>query len=277
MNDIIRSAIDGGINWFDTAEIYGGGKAERSLAIALKAAGQKNGDVVVATKWFPIMRTARNISDTIDSRLRYLYDFDIDLYQVHFPYYWSSTSQIMNRMADLVKNGKIKSIGVSNFSTDLMCVAHKTLAERGLSLASNQVHYSLLNRRIERNGIIDLAKQLGITIIAYSPLESGLLSGKFHDNPQVFAQTPFWRRIRLKSQLEKCRSVINTLKEIAKAHNATPSQVALNWLINFHGETVVAIPGASKAEHVQDNAQAMHFKLASSEMDEIDKVTRHFR
>ena len=77
MNDIIRSAIDGGINWFDTAEIYGGGKAERSLAIALKAAGQKNGDVVVATKWFPIMRTARNISDTIDSRLRYLYGFDI--------------------------------------------------------------------------------------------------------------------------------------------------------------------------------------------------------
>ena len=71
--------------------------------------------------------------------------------------------------------------------------------------------------------------------------------------------------------------MINTLKEIAKAHNATPSQVALNWLINFHGETVVAIPGASKAEHVQDNAQAMHFKLASSEMDEIDKVTRHFR
>ena len=98
MNDIVGTAIAGGVNWFDTAEIYGGGSAERSLAIALKAKNQDNSDVVVATKWFPIMRTARNISKTIDSRLQCLDGFGIDLYQVHFPYYLSSTNHIMDQI-----------------------------------------------------------------------------------------------------------------------------------------------------------------------------------
>jgi aryl-alcohol dehydrogenase-like predicted oxidoreductase len=276
MNGIVKAAIDGNINWFDTAEIYANGDSERFLSRALKASGQTNSDVIIATKWFPLFRTAKNITKTINSRLECLDGYDIDLYQIHLPYSLSSTKQLMNQMAGLVEKGKIRSIGVSNYSADRMRRAHNFLAEHGLSLASNQVHYSLLNRRIETNGILDAAKELGITIIAYSPLESGLLTGNFHDSVNALNSRPFWRRVRLRAQLAKSRPVIDSLKEIAKSHNVTPVQVALNWLISFHGETVVAIPGASSPKQARDNAAAMNFTLSRAELDQIDQVTRKF-
>jgi aryl-alcohol dehydrogenase-like predicted oxidoreductase len=273
---IVKAALDGGINWFDTAEIYGQGSSERYLASALKDTNKSNTDVVIATKWFPLFRRASNIGKTIDTRLKCLGSYNIDLYQIHFPRSFSSTREIMNRMADLVEEGKIGSIGVSNYSAKKMRHAHDILAERGLPLASNQVHYSLLNRKIERNGILDTAKKLGITIIAYSPMESGLLSGKFHESSSAFSNTPFYRRISLKSKLEKSRQLIETLREIAIAYGVTPAQAALNWLINFHSETVVAIPGASAAKQAQENAQAMSFTLSPAELTQIDQVSRKF-
>lgn len=277
MNKIVQAALDGGINWFDTAEIYGLGRSEQSLAIALKAAGQANTDVVIATKWFPLFRTAGNISQTIDTRQRCLGGYNIDLYQIHLPYSLSSTKVIMNKMADLVEKGKIRAIGVSNYSAERMRQAHAILAERGLPLASNQVHYSLLNRSIESNVILDTAKELGVTIISYSPLESGLLSGKYHNDSNALHNTPLFRRARLKSQLEKSHKLIEALEEIAIAHDATPAQVALNWLINFHGETVVAIPGASTVNQARQNAAAMHLTLSATEMALIDELSRQFR
>jgi aryl-alcohol dehydrogenase-like predicted oxidoreductase len=277
MIQIVKTALDGGINWFDTAEIYGNGSSERSLANVLKALNQNNIDVVIATKWFPLFRTSGNISKTIDLRLQCLDGYNIDLYQVHFPYSFSSIREIMNKMADLVKTGKIRSIGVSNYSAEQMRHAHEVLADHGLPLASNQVHYSLLNRRIESNNILETGKQLGITIIAYSPLESGLLSGKFHNNSSSFSNAPFYRRVRLKSQLEKSRKLIETLKEIATVHSGTTAQVALNWLITFHDQAVVAIPGASTMKQAQDNAAAMNFTLSSAELAQIDHVSRKFQ
>jgi aryl-alcohol dehydrogenase-like predicted oxidoreductase len=277
MTGIVKAALDGGINWFDTAEIYGNGSSERYLANALKAVGKTNTDVVIATKWFPLFRTASNIGKTIDTRLKCLDGYNIDLYQIHFPNSFSSIRKLMNRMADLVEKGKIGVIGVSNYSAEKMRHAHEVLAERGLPLASNQVHYSLLNRKIESNGILDAAKKLGITIIAYSPLESGLLSGKLHDDSNALRNKPFYRRVRLKSQLKKSRQLIDTLREIAIAHSASPAQVALNWLINFHGEAIVAIPGASTAKQAQDNAHAMSFTLSSAELSQIDRLSRKFR
>ena len=183
----------------------------------------------------------------------------------------------MNQMAGLVEKGKIRSIGVSNYSATSMRQAYDILAELGLPLASNQVHYSLLNRKIESSGVLDTAKELGITIIAYSPLETGLLSGNFHDDSNFLKTKPFWRRFRLRSQLEKSRQVINTLREIANIHNITPAQVALNWLISFHGDTVVAIPGASTVKQVGENAVAMKSVLSTAEMDQIDRVSRKFQ
>lgn len=274
MNAIVRTAWEEGINWFDTAEMYGRGRSERGLANGLRAAGVADEEVVVATKWWPLFRTARNISRSIGDRLRYLDGYTIDLYQVHQPFSFSSPEAEMNAMADLVAAGKIRSVGVSNFSASSMRRAHKALADRGYPLASNQVQYSLLVRDIEHNGILETAKELGMTIIAWSPLASGLLTGKFHQNPELLARTPRFRRRNLQRQLQRTQPLIDLLAEIAPRYEATIAQVALNWLIHFHGDTVVVIPGASKDRHAAEAAGVMRFRLSDADMARIDEASR---
>ena len=282
MNEIVKTALDGGINWFDTAETYGGGKSEKNLANALHAAGMKNGDVIIATKWWPFPRRAKSIRKTIDKRLHYLDGFGIDCYQIHQSFSLSSTKALMNAMADLVKNGKIRSIGVSNWSAKKMRSAHEILEEKhGLPLVSNQVKYSLLDRKIETNEIVETAKELGITVIAYSPLEQGLLTGRFHEDPSLIKKLGRMRKmmsfgLRPKKKLKRTRPLIDTLGEIAQAHNATAAQISLNWLIDFHGDSVVAIPGASKVSQIKQNIGAMRVKLSKDEMSRIDELTKQF-
>ncbi len=273
---IVQAALDGGINWFDTAELYGNGRSERALSRALQHAGQTDADVLVATKWSPIMRTAVSIHRTIDTRMSNLSPFTIALHQVHNPASFSSPETEMDAMADLQAAGKIRAVGVSNFSAQSMTRAHDRLYQRGSFLASNQVKYSLLDRRIEGNGVLAQAKKLGITIIAYSPLEMGLLSGKFHANPDLLNGRPIIRRRQLGRKIEESRPLIDGLNKIAADHGVTASQVALNWLVNFHGDTVVAIPGASKVRHAQENAGAMTFSLSPEEMAQIDRLSRQF-
>lgn len=277
MNAIVKSALDGGINWFDTAELYGRGRSEQGLAEALKAASKKDEEVVVATKWSPLFRTASNIPRTIGKRLEFLGGYTIDLYMVHQLWGFSSPEAEMDAMAGLVEAGKIRSVGVSNFNAQQMRRAHAALAERGLPLAVNQVQYSLLHRKIETNGVLEAAQKLGVTIVAWSPLASGLLTGKFHRDPEMLRQTPFGRRVRLRRRLEHSRPVIAALEEVAAEYDATPAQVALNWLINSHGATVTAIPGASKAHHAEESAAAMKFRLSEAEMARLDELTRGFR
>ena len=273
MNAIIQAALAGGINWFDTAEMYGMGKSEQGLANALKDAGVADEDVLIATKWSPFFRTAGNISKTIGNRLRFLDGYTIDLYQVHQPYSFSSPEAEMNAMADLVEAGKIRTVGVSNFSAERMRRAHAALHKRGLPLASNQVEYSLWKRSIETNGILETAKELGISIIAWGPLASGLLSGKFHQDPDLLAQAPLGRRNVLRRRIEKSRPLVDALTEIGENYDASPSQVALNWLIHSHGDTVVAIPGASKVKHAQESAAAMRFTLSDADMQRLDEIS----
>ncbi len=276
-NDIVKAALDGGINWFDTAEAYGGGRSERNLASALKANEVKDEEVYIADKWMPMMRFAGNLKKTIQKRLEALDGYTIDLHQIHQPYSLSTTRAQMNAMADLVEEGKIRSVGVSNFSKKKMIKAYDALKDRGLSLVSNQVHYSLLTRTIEKNGVLDTAKELGIRIISWSPLEQGTLTGKYHKDPSLLKNLTFIRRRimpNIKKKTKKSMALMEAIEEIAKAHEVTPSQVALNWLINFHGDTVLAIPGASKVHHVESNVGAMYFELSKDEMDRIDELSR---
>ena len=165
MNAIVAEALKGGINWFDTAELYGRGRSERALAKGLKSAGTEDDDVVVCTQWWPMLRTANNITKTIDKRLAFLNGYSIDHYIVHQPWGLSSLEAEMNAMADLVEAGKVRTIGVSNYNADQMRRAHGALTRRGMVLASNQVEYSLLNRTIESNGVLDTARELGISIV----------------------------------------------------------------------------------------------------------------
>ena len=277
-NAIVARSLAGGITWFDTAEAYGNGRSERALARALAAAGKKPGEVIIATKWQPIGRTASSIGATIGDRIAALAPFPIDLHQVHQPYGFSTVGDEMIAMADLVDAGKIRAVGVSNFDAKRMRRAHEALAKRGLPLASNQMHYSLLDRRIETSGVLAAAKELDVTIIAYSPLEQGILSGKFHDDPHLIAQRPGPRRFMPAFRargLDKTRPLIDELRKVAAAHGVSPTQIALAWLVAFHGPgRVVAIPGATKPRHVDENVGAMKLALSADELDRIDRASR---
>ncbi len=275
IDEIIQVTLDGGINWIDTAEMYGFGHSEKAIASALRTAGINDDQVVIATKWMPLFRTAGNIPRTIDKRIKFLDGYVIDLYMVHNPLGFSSPEAEMDAMADLVEAGKIRSVGVSNFNVEQMRRAHQALERRGLPLAVNQVEYSLLNRKIESNGILDTAKELGVTLIAWAPLGSGLLTGKYHD-PERYKQVPFGRRMMLRGKLEPSRPLVDALKEIASSHDVTPAQVAVNWLINFQGEIVVAIPGASKVKHAKESAGALSFTLSDEEMAKLDELSRPY-
>jgi len=276
MNAIVKAALDGGINWFDTAEMYGRGRSERALANGLKAAGRQDGDVHIATKWLPLLRAAGNISRTIDRRLHFLDGYSIDLYQVHLPWSFSSPEAEMAAMAGLVEAGKIRSVGVRNFNAKQMRRAQAALEKRGLTLAANQVHYSLLHRDIERDGVLDTAKELGVTIIAYTPLETGVLTGIYHKDPALLKQKPLFRRRPMRRQIESSRPLVEALEKIATRYEVTAAQVSLNWLIHFHGQTVVAIPGASKVTHAEQAAGAMTFNLTGEELAWLDELSRPF-
>jgi aryl-alcohol dehydrogenase-like predicted oxidoreductase len=273
-NAIIKTALEGGINWFDTAEMYGAGVSELSLATGLKAAGKADKEVVIATKWRPFLRTAGNIPHSIEDRLRFLAPYSISNYMVHQPYSFSSPEAEMNAMANLVEAGKIRSVGVSNFNPDRMQRAQAELAKRGLPLAANQMRYSLLHREIETNGVLKCAKELGVTITAYTPIERGLLSGKYHKDPALLERMSGWRKAMMQRNLERVRPLIDAMDAIAARYEATIAQVALNWVINFHGEIIVTIPGATKVKQAEEAASAMKFKLSDEEMARLDEVSR---
>lgn len=279
IRQMVKISLEGGINWFDTAEVYGNGASEKALALSLIDIGIEPGEVIVATKWWPMFRTASNILKTIDQRTEALAPYPIDLYQVHQPWGFSNEKAEMDAMAKLVKEHKIRYVGVSNFSAKQMRSAWEALQKHGIQLVSNQVRYNLLDRKIESNGIMRTAKELGITIIAYSPLAQGLVTGKFHDHPALLKNigmrkySSFFRPAGLK----KSRPLVEAVKDLANKYGVTPSQIALNWLINFHGEKVVAIPGATKESHAKENAGAMTFSLSAEDMSLLDKKSAGFK
>ncbi len=277
IRSVVEAALRGGVNWFDTAEAYGNGTSEQKLSEALESLGVKPGTVVIATKWQPFMRGARSISSTINRRTSCLGRYPIDLHQVHNPMSFSSIPVQMKEMAKLLAAGKIKSVGVSNFSAKQMQSAHDALAAEGIVLASNQVRFNLLDRSIERNGVLEAAKKLGVTIIAWSPLAQGILTGRFHEDPQSMRKISGLRRMmnRLgRGTLERTRPLVEELRTIARAHGAAISQVALSWEVNFHDETVVAIPGASRPAQAEQAAAAADVILSAREIARIDELAR---
>jgi len=272
--EIVRRSIDGGVNWFDTAEAYGWGTSEQTLSSTLLALGKRRGDVIIATKWWPALRTAGSILRTVGKRLRRLGGFPIDLYQIHQPFGLSSVEKEMDAMTRLAERGNIKYIGVSNFGAKRMRRADARLRHHGLRLVSNQVSYSLLNRSIESNDVLATAKELGISIIAYSPLAQGILSGKFHAEDLATGRIAGIRRYLRnfsRAGLARTRPLVVLLKEIAGAHGVTPAQVSLQWLLTYSGDCVVAIPGATSGKQAEENAAAMNFTLSEPELAAIDR------
>jgi aryl-alcohol dehydrogenase-like predicted oxidoreductase len=281
MDAVVAAALDGGVTWFDTAQAYGNGASERALSAALQHRGVEPGRVVIATKWLPIAKPAGDIPRTIGTRIACLQPYPIDLFQVHSPGSLSSIPAQMREMAKLVRAGKVRALGVSNFSAKQMAQAAAALKDEGLVLASNQVRINLLDRRVESNGVLAAAQGLGVTLIAYSPLAQGILTGRYHDDPAAARALPWGRRSRLSPSsrfltpegLRRTEPLIAELRAVGEAHGASVAQVALAWLVTRYGDTVVAIPGASRPEQASAAAAATDVHLTQAEMASIDAIS----
>ena len=271
MDAVVDAALKGGVTWFDTAQAYGAGASERALSVALRHRDVAPGRVVVATKWLPILKTAGDIARTIGTRIECLQPYPIDLFQVHVPMSVSSVAAQMREMAKLVRAGKVRAVGVSNFSASRMAKAGAALQAEGLPLASNQVRINLLDRGIESNGVLDLARKHRVTLIAYSPLAQGILTGRYHDDPALVRALPWGRRSRLSPSsrfltpegLARSAPLVAELRAVAEAHGATPAQVALAWVL--HHPNTVAIPGARTLDQLEENAAAADLVLSDAE------------
>ncbi|MBD0334970.1 MAG: aldo/keto reductase [Cyanobacteria bacterium Co-bin13] len=271
-----QAALEGGINFFDTAEIYGLGDSEKLLGQFMQSASQP---VMIATKYFPLpwRFSSQAVADALTASLKRLQVSRVALYQVHAPLtLLLSQKSLMNALADEVQQGRIQAIGVSNYSAQQMREAHAYLAKRGIPLAVNQVQYSLLHRHIETNGILEAARELGITILAYSPLAQGLLTGKYTvENYQKPSGARSLAPQFSKQRLAKLEPVIQTLQAIGNQYDRTPAQVALNWLI-AQGN-VVPIPGAKNARQAAQNAGALGWQLGEQERAQIDQATQAWK
>ncbi|NJO40596.1 MAG: aldo/keto reductase [Cyanobacteria bacterium CRU_2_1] len=272
LQDAFKTALELGIHFFDTAEIYGFGESERLLGQFMQQTQQP---IQIATKYMPLpwRFNADAVADALTASLRRLQLPIVTLYQVHQPFdFFMGQKTLMNALANEVKQGRILTVGVSNYSAEQMRQAHKILGDRGIPLVVNQVQYSLLARQIESNGVLETARELGITILAYSPLAQGLLTGKY--TRENYIEPTGVRRLDprfSRSGLEKIVPVITVLQTIGEKYERTPAQVALNWLIS---QNVIPIPGAKNSHQVRQNVGALGWTLSEEEVAQIDQITR---
>jgi len=259
-----QTSIHEGISFVDTAEVYGNGLSERLLGRFIKETDQP---VVVATKYFPFpwRFTKGSVVKALKASLERLGLESVDLYQIHWPSASMSTDLLMDGLAECVKSGLTRTVGVSNFGHNRMLAAYSGLARHNIPLASNQVHYSLLNRGIEQKGVLARAQELGIRLIAYSPLEKGLLSGKYSAGNLPSGT----RNRRYARVLSKIPPLLKLMTEIGQDHGGkTNVQVALNWLIC---KGALPIPGAKTEAQALQNAGGLGWRLTEAEVARLDE------
>jgi len=254
-----------GVRLIDTAEVYGSGRSERLIG---QFARESDRAVLIATKFFPWpWRLGREaIPAALKHSLERLGLEQVDLYQIHWPSPLMSIEAMMEGLVLCVERGLARAVGVSNFNASQMVRAYSALARHNVPLASNQVHYSLLNRGVETNGLLARCRELGVRLIAYSPLEMGLLSGKYTpQNPP-----PGWRGLTYMPILGKILPLLKLMTEIGQEHGGkSAAQVALNWCIC---KGALPIPGAKTAEQARQNAGALGWRLSEEEVARLDEV-----
>ena len=260
------ASLNEGIRFIDTAEIYGNGRSEQLLGQFLKEIDQP---VLIATKFlpFPWRLFKGTLPRALKASLGRLGVESVDLYQIHWPTPLMSIDTMMEGLAECVKSGMTRTVGISNFGQSRMLAAYSALARRNVPLASNQVHYSLLNRAVEKNGTLARCKELGIRLIAYSPIEMGLLSGKYSaDSPPPGARARNYTGL-----LPKLGPLLKLMTEIGQDHGGkSHTQVALNWVIC---KGALPIPGAKNAAQAQENAGGLGWRLTEDEVARLDQVS----
>jgi aryl-alcohol dehydrogenase-like predicted oxidoreductase len=260
---IVERALELGINFFDTAEVYASGRSEEILGRALD--GHR---AFIATKFLPVVPLPRRIERNARESRRRLGVEEIDLYQMHWPNPAFPVRLGMEGMRRVRRGGIARHIGVSNYSLRQWNRAEKVM---GLPIFSNQVLFNLVRRQPLRN-LIPFAASNDRIVIAYSPLAQGLLSGKYHPNNPLggFRRRNPLNPLASPANLDRARPLIDTLREIGSTHGATPAQVALSWVLS-HPNTV-AIPGASSVAHVTENAEAAELSLAEDEIIRLGDI-----
>jgi len=217
VRDAFDQSLAAGLRLFDTAEVYGLGQSERLIGQFMQshqgeAAGDRAETAVIATKYFPLpwRFSKQSVADALTASLDRLQVDSVALYQVHWPLdFFLGQKELMQALAAEVKQGRIATVGVSNYSAEQMRQAHRYLAEFGVPLAVNQVQYSLLNRKVETSGVMAVARELGVTLLAYSPLAQGLLTGKYLPDGDVKPAGARWLDPRFsKNGLTKLLPVI---------------------------------------------------------------------
>lgn len=273
--EAFQSSLNAGINFFDTAEVYGRGNSERALGECMKRA---NRVAIVASKFAPLPNrlSPHTLMDALDASLSRLGVETLDLYYVHFPFTLLHLDALMDMMALAVHTGKIRAVGVSNYNAQQMRRAAARLARYGIPLAANEVHYSLLHRQPETNGVLEACRELNVALVAWQPLESGKLRAA---PAPGMAPVPARRDLSTlippalrKAEIARMTAIQETLSTIAQRYEMTTSQVALKWLLQ-RDEHIIPIPGATSANHASENADALKLYLSDEEFAAIDSVT----
>lgn len=277
---VVEKALDLGVNFFDTANVYGGnGRSEEILGEILQ--GRRH-EVVIATKFGnpmgegPMQRggSRRHIIEQVEASLRRLRTDYIDLYQMHVPDPSTPIEETLRALDDLVRAGKVRYIGNSNFAGWQVVQAHYIAEMKGLTpFVSAQNEYSLLNRRIERE-LIPACEACGLGILPYFPLASGLLTGKYRrgEPPPPGTRLAAWPAAdRLLT--DRNFDIIERLTEFAQARGHTLLDLAIGWLATKPYISSV-IAGATKPEQVEQNVKAAEWRLTAEEMAEVDAITR---
>lgn len=265
---IVHRALELGINLIDTAEIYAFGRSERIVGAAIRGRREK---VFIATKVFPVVPIGPIVEMRGKASAARLGVERIDLYQVHWPNPFFPVGLAMDGMRKLQDLGVVGHAGVSNFGLSKWIQAERAL---GGPVLSNQVQYSLVARKPEKD-LLPFAQKTGRLIIAYSPLAQGFLSGKYDVRKLPSGISRRLNPLFLPENLERAGDLIQSLREVAAAHEATPAQVALAWVIRR--PNVVAIPGASSVGQLEANAAAAELDLSDEEDARLFQAAESFR
>ena len=276
--EVVNAALDVGINFFDTADMYANGKSEELLGRFL---GRRRPDVVIASKFGQEMegqgRGARPeyIRKAFDASLRRLKMDYIDLYQQHVPDPEVPIAETLGALSELVKAGKVREIGCSNFSAQQIREARVANASRPGSarFVSVQNEYSLLHREPEEEVLAECERQ-GMAFLPFFPLMSGLLTGKYRKGQPIpqgtrVAKFERYRKLLTEENLDK----VEALTDFAESRGHKLLELAFSWLL-AHGVVASVIAGATSAGQVRDNAAAASWQLTPDDLEEIDSLLR---
>ena len=278
---VVDAALEAGINFFDTADLYGGTKSEQFLG---KALGARRDDVLIATKFGGPLDddaqhrggSARWVRQACEDSLRRLGTDRIDLYQLHFPDMSVPIEETLTALDELVKAGKVREIGNSNFTGEMIEEADDVAEKVGLArFVSAQNMYSLLHREPE-DEVIPACERRGLAVLPYFPLASGLLTGKYKKDkplPEGARITNYPEERRKDFMSERAMGIVERLEDFARARDHGLLDVAMSWLLH---KPVVAsvIAGATKPEQVRANADAVTMELSDADLKEIDEITK---